>query len=102
MTLAPDKSELAKQIADVLEDRINAGPYVFYGSAYYTKSDYRKHLIKPLPREYQIDTLLESLPPHVAKPIREKYSRLMSCFDKTGELVGCKYYSHITPSTTVT
>ena len=87
MTLAPDKSELAQQIADVLEERINAGPHVFYGSAYYTTSDYCKHLIKPLPREYQIDTLLESLPTHDAKSLRERYSRFMSCFDKNGELL---------------
>jgi len=87
MTLAPDKSELAQQIADVLEERINAGPHVFYGSAYYTKSDYCKHLIKPLPVEYQIDTLLESLPTHDAKSLRERYSRFMSCFDQNGELL---------------
>lgn len=87
MTLAPDKSELAKQIADVLEDRINAGPHVFYGSAYYTKSDYCKHLIKPLSGKYQIDTLLKSLPTHDAKSLRDRYSRFMSCFDQNGELL---------------
>ena len=86
MTLAPDKSELAQQIADVLEERINALSHVFFGSTY-TKSDYCKHLIKPLPGEYQIDTLLESLPTHAAKLLRKRYSRLMSCFDQTGELL---------------
>ena len=86
MTLAPDKSELAQQIADVLEERINALSHVFFGSTY-TKSDCCKHLIKPLPGEYQIDTLLESLPTHAAKLLRKRYSRLMSCFDQTGELL---------------
>jgi len=86
MTLAPDKSELAQQIADVLEERINALSHVFFGSTY-TKSDCCKHLIKPLPGEYQIDTLLESLPTHAAKLLRERYSRLMSCFNQTGELL---------------
>jgi len=86
MTLAPDKSELAQQIADVLEERINALSHVFFGSTY-TKSDCCKHLIKPLPGEYQIDTLLESLPTHAAKSLRERYSRLMSCFDQNGELL---------------
>ena len=86
MTLTPDKIELAQQIADVLEERIDALSHVFFDSTY-TKSDCCKHLIKPLPREYQIDTLLESLPTHAAKSLRERYSRLMSCFDQTGELL---------------
>ena len=86
MTLAADKIELAQQIADVLEERINALSHVFFGSTY-TKSDCCKHLIKPLPGEYQIDTLLESLPTHAAKSLRERYSRLMSCFDAAGELL---------------
>ena len=86
MTLAPDKSELAEQIADVLKEGINAGPHVFYGSTL-TKSDYCKNLIKPLLEKYDIHTLLESLPPHGAKSLREKYSRLMSCFDPAGELL---------------
>ena len=86
MTLTSDKIELAQQIADVLEERINALSHVFFGSTY-TKSDCCKHLIKPLPREYQIDTFLESLPTHAAKSPRERYSRLMSCFDQNGELL---------------
>ncbi len=86
MTLTPDKIELAQQIADVLEEKINALSPVFFGSTY-TKSDCCKHLIKPLPGKYQIDTLLESLPTHAAKSPRERYSRLMSCFDQTGELL---------------
>ncbi len=86
MTLAPDKSELAQQIADALEEGIKAGPHVFYGSTH-TKSDYCKNLIKPLLGKYNIEILLESLPPHIAKSLREKYSRLMSCFDATGELL---------------
>ncbi len=86
MTLTPDKIELAQQIADVLEERIDALSHVFFDSTH-TKSDCCKHLIKPLPREYQIDTLLESLPTHAAKSLRERYSRLMSCFDQTGELL---------------
>ena len=85
MTLAPDKSELAQQIADDLEERINAGPHVFYGSTF-TKSDYCKNLIEPLLKKHHIDTLLESLPPHDAESLREKYSKLMSCFDANGEL----------------
>ena len=64
MALTADKIELAKQIADVLEEGIKAGPHVFYGSTYYTGSDYCKNLIKPLLEKYHIDTLLESLPPH--------------------------------------
>ena len=87
MTLAPDKSELAQQIADALEEGIKAGPHVFYGSTYYTKSDYCKNLIKPLLGKYHIDTLLESLPPHGAKSLKEKHSMLMSCFDPAGELL---------------
>jgi len=47
MTLGPDKIELAQQIADVLEEGINAGPRVFFGSTR-TKSDCCKNLIKPL------------------------------------------------------
>ena len=86
MTLAPDKIELAQQIADVLEEGINAGPRVFFGSTH-TKSDCCKNLIKPLLGKYNIDTLLESLPPQGAKSLRENYSRLMSCFDSTGELL---------------
>lgn len=85
MTLAPDKIELAQQIADALEEGINAGPRVLFGSTY-TKSDCCKNLIKPLLGKYRIDPLLESLPPHDANALREKYSRLMSCFDPTGEL----------------
>lgn len=85
MTLAPDKSELAQRIADALVEGINAGPHMFYGSTL-TGSDYCKNLIKPLLRKYNIEILLESLPPHSAKSFREKYSRLMSCFDATGEL----------------
>jgi len=87
MTLAPDEIELAQQIADALEEGINAGPLVYYGSTYNTKSDYCKNLIRPLLGKYHIDTLLESLPPHDAKSLKEKYSRLMSCFDPTGELL---------------
>jgi len=87
MALTADKIQLAQQIADALEEGIKAGPHVFYGSTYYTGSDYCKNLIKPLLGKYNIDTLLESLPPHVAKSLREKYSRLMSCFDQTGELL---------------
>ena len=86
MTLAPDKSELAQQIADVLEERINALSHVFFGSTY-TKSDCCKNLIRPLLEKYDVHTLLESLPSHDAKSLREKYSRLMSCFDQTGELL---------------
>jgi len=86
MTLAPDKSELAQQIADALEEGIKAGPVLFFGSTY-TKSDYCKNLIKPLLGKYHIDTLLESLPPHGAKSLKEKYSMLMSCFDPAGELL---------------
>ena len=86
MTLAPDKIELAQQIADALEEGIKAGPHVFFGSTH-TKSDYCKNLIKPLLGKYDIEILLESLPPHVAKSLREKYSRLMFCFDATGELL---------------
>lgn len=87
MTLASDKIELAQQIADDLKDAIEAGPHVYYGSNYYTKSDYCKNLIKPLIKKYNIEVLLESLPTQAAKPIRERYSRLMSCFDQTGELL---------------
>ncbi len=87
MALTADKIELAQQIADALEEGIKAGPHVFYGSTYYTKSDYCKNLIKPLLGKYHIDTLLESLPPHGAKSLKEKYSMLMSCFDPTGELL---------------
>ncbi len=86
MTLTPDKIELAQQIADALEEGINALSHVFFGSTY-TKSDCCKHLIKPLLEKYDIRTLLESLPPHDAKSLRETYSRLMSCFDATGELL---------------
>ncbi len=86
MTFTPDAIELAQQIADVLEDRVNALSHVFFGSTY-TKSDCCRHLIKPLPGEYQIDTLLESLPTHATESLRERYSRLMSCFDQTGELL---------------
>ncbi len=86
MTLAPDKIELAQQIADALEEGIKAGPHVFFGSTH-TKSDYCKNLIKPLLGKYHIDTLLESLLPHGAKSLRENYSKLMSCFDATGELL---------------
>lgn len=86
MTLAPDKIELAQQIADVLEEGIDALHHVFYGSTY-TESDCCKHLIKPLLGKDNIDTLLESLPARAAKTLREKHNRLMSCFDQTGELV---------------
>lgn len=86
MTLTPDKIELAQRIADALEEGIKAGPHVFFGSTH-TKSDYCKNLIKPLLGKYDIEILLESLPPHVAKSLREKYSRLMSRFDATGELL---------------
>ena len=87
MALTADKIQLAQQIADALEEGIKAGPHVFYGSTYYTGSDYCKNLIKPLLEKYHIDTLLESLPPHGAKSLKEKYSMLMSCFDPTGELL---------------
>ncbi len=87
MTLTPDKIELAQQIADALEERINAIHEVFYHSPYHTKEDCFKHLIKPLLGENQIDTLLEPLPPNAAKSLRQKYSRLMSCFDTAGELL---------------
>lgn len=83
MTLAPDKSELAQQIADALEEGIN-GSHQFYGSTY-TKSDCCKIFIKPLLEKKQIDTLLQSLPPNAAESLKEKYSKLMSCFDDTGE-----------------
>ena len=85
MTLTPDEIELAQQIADVLEERIHALSHVFFGSTY-TESDCCKHLIKPLTGEYQIDPFLEPLPTHAAESLRERYSRLMSCFDQTGEL----------------
>jgi hypothetical protein len=85
MTLSADKIERAHQIADVLEERINA-VHRLYGSIH-TKSDCCKILIEPLLKEYRIDTLLESLPPRAAKPLEEKNSRLMSCFDATGELL---------------
>ncbi len=85
MALTADKIELAQQIADVLEERINAG-HRLYGSTH-TKSDYCKNLIKPLLGKYHIDTLLESLPPHGAKSLKEKHSMLMSCFDPAGELL---------------
>ena len=86
MTLAADTIELAQRIADVLVEGINAGPHMFFGSTH-TKSDYCKNLIRPLLEKSQIDTLLESLPPHGAKSLIEKHSRLMSCFDATGELL---------------
>jgi len=57
MTLAPDKIELAQQIADALEEGINAGSQVFFGSTR-PKSDYFKNLISPLRGKYRIDTLL--------------------------------------------
>ena len=85
MTLAPDKSELAQKIADVLEARINAIHELFYHSSYHTKEDCFKHLIEPLLGENQIDTLLESMPPNAAKPVRERHATLMSCFDATGK-----------------
>jgi hypothetical protein len=85
MKLPPDIIELAQQIADALQERINALPELFYHSAYYTKEDCFKHLIEPLPGENQIDTLLKSLAPNAAKPLRERYDRLMSCFDTTGK-----------------
>jgi len=85
MKLPPDIIELAQQIADALEERINAIHEMFYHSSYYTKEDCFKHLIEPLLGENQIDTLLESLPPNAAKPLRERYDRLMPCFDTTGK-----------------
>ncbi len=85
MTLTPDKSELAQQIADVLEEKTNSLSR-FFGSTY-TKSYCCKHLIEPLLGNNQIDTLLRSLPPHSGNSLRERYSRLMSCFDPTGELL---------------
>jgi hypothetical protein len=86
MKLEADKIELAQQIADVLEEGIEAGPHVFFGSTR-TQSDYCKNLIKPLLGKCHIDTLLESLPPRAAKRLEEKNSRLMSCFDANGELL---------------
>jgi len=85
MRLAPDKIELAQQIADVLEEGIN-GCHRLYGSTH-TKSDCCKYLIRPLLKKHRIEILLEFLPPHVAMSLREKYSMLMSCFDPTGELL---------------
>jgi hypothetical protein len=79
MTLPPDKSELVLQITDTLEERIEAGQRLFYCSTH-TKSDYSKHLIEPLSKKYRIEPLLEYLPHRIAKSLREKYSRLMSCF----------------------
>ena len=86
MTLAPDKIELAQQIADILEEGIKAGPLAFFGSTH-TKSDICKNLIRPLLEKSHIDTLLGSLPPHGAKSLIEKHYRLMSCFDANGELL---------------
>ncbi|MHC4690013.1 MAG: hypothetical protein ACYS5F_10295, partial [Planctomycetota bacterium] len=77
MTLTADKIELAQQIADALEEGINAGPAVFFGTTR-PKSDYFENLIKPLLKKHQIEILLESLPPHDAKSLRKEYSRLMS------------------------
>ncbi len=85
MALTPDKIELAQEIADALEEGINAS-HQLYGSTF-TKSDCCKCLTKPLRGKYKIDTLLESLPPKDARPLREKYSMLMSCFDTAGELL---------------
>jgi len=85
MTLAPDKSELAQQIADDLEERIDGLP-MFFGSIF-TKSDCCKNLVESLLGKHKIDTLLKSLPPKDAKSLRERYSRLMSCFDDTGKLL---------------
>ena len=86
MTLATDKIELAQQIADALQAGIDAGPRVFFGSTR-TKSDYCKNLIRPLLEKYDVDTFLKSLSSHDAKSLKEKYSRLMSCFDHAGELL---------------
>ncbi len=88
MTLTPDKSELAQQLADVLEEQINS-VHRLYGSTF-TKSDCCKHLIKPLLEKHQIDTLLKSLPPKDAQSLGEKHSRLMSCFGPAGELLNKK------------
>ena len=85
MTLAPDIIELAQQIADDLKERIDGLP-MFYGSIF-TKSDCCKNLIESLLGKHKIDTLLESSPPKDAQSLRERYSRLMSCFDQTGELL---------------
>ena len=84
MALTADKIELAQQIADALEEGINAGPWVFFGSTR-TKSDYCKNFVRPLLEKYDVHTLLKSLPSHDAKSLREKYSMLMSCFDATGK-----------------
>jgi hypothetical protein len=86
MTSTRDKIELAQLIADLLQEGIDAGPHVFFGSTR-TKSDYCKNLIKPLLGKYNIDTLLESLPLNSAKSLKQRYSMLMSCFDATGELL---------------
>ncbi len=89
MTLTPDKSALAQQIADVLVERITAVPEIFYHSSYHTKEDCFKHLIEPLlaenQGEKQFDTLLESLPPNAAKPLRDRRATFMACFDSSGK-----------------
>lgn len=85
MTLIPDDIEMAQQIADVLQEKIDALPR-FYGS-HYTKADCCKFLIGPLLGENPIDTLLESMPVRAAKTLGNKHSNLMSCFDQTGELL---------------
>ncbi len=86
MALSPDEIELAQQIADALEEGIEALSPVFFGSTY-TKSDCCKHLIKPLREKYNIEILLEPSPHNDAKLLRERYDRLMSCFDPAGELL---------------
>lgn len=86
MTLSPDEIELAQQIADALEEGIEAGPRMLYGSTF-TKADCCKVLMEPLRSQYRIDTLLESLPPRNAKSLRETYDRLLSCFDPAGKLI---------------
>ena len=85
MTLTPDKIELAQRIADALEEGIGAS-HRLYGSTY-KKSDCCKILIKPLLGNNQIDALLEALSSHSGNSLRERYSRLTSCFDTAGELL---------------
>ena len=87
MTLAPDKIELAQQIADALKEGIDAGPHVYYCLPYDPTPDYCKNLIRPLLGKDNIEILLESLPPNDARSLRDKHNRLMSCFDPTGELL---------------
>ena len=84
MTLTSDKIELAQQIADVLEARINAVHDLLYHSTYYTNSDCCKHLIEPLLGENQIDTLLESLPPNAANPLRESINVAAKMYHMAG------------------